>query len=386
MLVATSVATDTRVLREAHSLIQDGCFVTIVGRNIPEDYVPPRGIKVYSASSGQGLRPSSMASLKTKRLSPLLRAIRWFLLPQHRTRSFQAWSDSTYAIASGLKFDIVHAHDFTALEVGSRLSQEQSVPLIYDSHEWWFGRQRQYRATPMTDRREARIERELGKKAAAVITVGESIAELLKVEREIKDVFVVRNSFPIFGDTTKKVVTPPVGIIYAGRIDAYRELEVILAATADMSIPICWMGDYDNQWATHYVALARKAGIEVLSSQKIEAVTAAMQDAGLAFVTHSNQFESHRLAMPNKLFHAIQAGVPVIATDVTELARIVRHHDIGELYTPGDSQSMILAINRAIARHSELLANVLASQTELSWDRDEQVLRSAYQRALAEHH
>jgi glycogen(starch) synthase len=386
MLVATSVATDTRVLREAQSLVEDGYFVEIVGRNVPEDYDPPRGIKVYSASSGQGLRPSSMASLKTKRLSPLLRVIRWILLPQHRVRSFQAWSDSAHAIASALKFDIVHAHDFTALELGALLSQEHGVPLIYDSHEWWSGRQRQSRATPLTDRREARLERELGKKATAVITVGESIAELLKTEREFKNVFVVRNSFPSFGDTSKRVVSPPVGIIYAGRIDAYRELEVIISAAPDISIPICWMGDHDNQWATRYVALARKIGIEVLASQKIEAVTVAMQDAGLAFVTHSNQFESHRLAMPNKLFHAIQAGVPVIATDVTELARIVRHYDIGELYTPGDSQSMILAINRAIARHSELLANVLGSQTELSWDRDEQVLRSAYQRALAEHH
>ena len=386
MVVATSVATDTRVLREAQSLVDEGYFVIIVGRNVRDDYVPPRGMKVYSATSGQGLRPSSMASLKTKRLSPLLGAIRWILLPEHRTRSFRAWSDSAYAIASPLKFDIVHAHDFTALELGSRLSLEHGVPLIYDSHEWWSGRQRQYRATPMTDRREARIERELGRNAAAVITVGESIAGLLKAEREIKDVYVVRNSFPSFGDTSKRVASPPKGIIYAGRIDAYRELEVIISAAPGISIPICWMGDHDNQWATHYVALARKIGIEILSAQKIEAVTAAMQDAGLAFVTHSNQFESHRLALPNKLFHAVQAGVPVIATDVTELARIVRHYDIGELYTPGDSQSMILAIKRAIARHSELLANVQASQIELSWDRDEQVLHSAYQRALAEHH
>jgi glycogen(starch) synthase len=386
MVVATSVATDSRVLREAQSLVDDGYFVEIVGRNIPEDYDPPKGIKVYSADSGQGLRPSSMASLKTKRLSPLLRAIRWILLPQHRARSFQEWSDSAYIIASALKFDIVHAHDFTALELGSRLSQEHHVPLIYDSHEWWLGRQRQYRATPMTDHREARLEREFGKRAAAVITVGESIAELLRVEREIENVFVVRNSFASFDDTTKKVVSPPVGIIYAGRIDAYRELEVTIAAAPEISIPICWMGDHDNQWATHYVALARKTGIEVLASQTIGAVTAAMQDAGLAFVIHSNQFESHRLAMPNKLFHAVQAGVPVIATDVTELGRIVRHYDIGELYTPGDSQSMILAINKAIARHSELLANVQASQSELSWDRDAQVLRSTYQKALGDYH
>jgi glycogen(starch) synthase len=48
MVVATSVATDSRVLREAQSLVDDGYFVEIVGRNIPEDYDPPKGIKVYS--------------------------------------------------------------------------------------------------------------------------------------------------------------------------------------------------------------------------------------------------------------------------------------------------------------------------------------------------
>ncbi|HEX7404364.1 MAG TPA: glycosyltransferase family 4 protein [Candidatus Nanopelagicaceae bacterium] len=385
MVVATSVVTDTRVLREAQSLVDDGYCVEIVGRNVPEDYVPPKGIKTYSASSGPGLRPPAMGSLKTKRLSPHLRAIRWFLLPQHRARSFQAWVDSAYVIACGLKFDVVHAHDFTALGLGSRLSHEHNVPLIYDSHEWWLGRQRQYRATPLTDRREARLERELGREAAAVITVGGSIAELMESERGFKNVSVVRNSFPSFGDTSKKVVSPPHGIIYAGRIDAYRELEVEIAAAPEIPIPICWMGDHDNQWAAKHVPLARQAGIEVLSSQPIHAVTTAMQNAGLAFVTHSNLFESHRLAMPNKLFHAVQAGVPVIATDVTELGRIVRHYDIGELYEPGDSHSMISAIQKAIARHAELLDNVRAAQSELSWDHDAEVLRSLYRSTLAGH-
>jgi hypothetical protein len=46
---------------------------------------------------------------------------------------------------------------------------------------------------------------------------------------------------------------------------------------------------------------------------------------------------------------------------------------------------MILAINRAIARHPELLANVSAAQKELSWDRDAQVLRLVYEKALGGH-
>lgn len=378
MLVATSVASDTRVLREAQSLVSDGFNVIIVGRNVPMDFQPSKGISVLSASGGSGLRPSTMSSLTTKKLPPHLRLARWFLLPLHRRRSFQAWSDAAYVLASPLTFGVVHAHDYTALELGARLGQEHGVPFIYDSHEWWLGRQRQYRPTPIIDRNEARTEAELASKAAAVITVGESIAQLMQSERGLKKVFVVRNSFPSGGDNSKKVVTPPQGIIYAGRIDAYRELEVTMDVARKISLPICWMGEHENQWSASHVPRARKLGIEVLSSQPITAVTTAMQNAGLVFVTHSNQFESHRLAMPNKLFHAVHAGVPMIATNVTELARIVRQYDIGELYEPGDSKSMEEAIARAISRHSELISNVKAARTELSWDRDAQVLRDIY--------
>jgi glycosyltransferase involved in cell wall biosynthesis len=144
------------------------------------------------------------------------------------------------------------------------------------------------------------------------------------------------------------------------------------------------MGNYENQWGAKWVPLARAAGIEVIPSQALEAVTTAMQNAGLAFVTHSNLFESHRLAMPNKLFHAVQAGVPVIATDVSELAGIVREHDLGELYEPGNPESMRQAVGRAIKRHSELVALVNAAKSTLSWEEDEKVLIQIYRDVLGE--
>lgn len=281
-----------------------------------------------------------------------------------------------------MHFDIVHAHDFTALELGARLSLEHRVPLIYDSHEWWLGRQRQYRPTPIIDKHEARAEKKFVRQASAVITVGNAIADLMRTQRSATNVKVVRNSFPPTPDATSLVRTPPKGLIYAGRIDAYRELETIIEATRKSSLSISWMGDYANQWASHWVPLARAAGIEILPSQSLDAVTIAMQNAGLAFVTHSNQFESHRLALPNKLFHAVQAGVPVIATDVTELAGVVREFDLGELYEPCNADSMRRAIDRAIERHDVLIKNVNAAKNSLSWEVDEKVLVQIYRETL----
>ena len=384
-LVATSVAGDSRVLREAMALVDLGYIVKIVGRDVPKDFRPPTGITVFSATSGQGLRPTSMKSLTTKKLPPHLRALRWMLLPSHRAKSFATWADSAYRIASDLEFDVIHAHDFTALQLGARLAKERDIDFIYDSHEWWSGRQRQYRPTPITDWREAVQEGKLARQASSVITVGDAIADLMRSQRNCKKVFVIRNSFPRSSnssDSSELVASPPKGILYAGRIDAYRELEVIIQVAGKAPIPIYWMGSHENQWGARWVPQARLVGIEVLSQQPLSGVTTAMQNAGLVFVTHSNRFESHRLAMPNKLFHAVHAGVPVIATNVSELATIVRKYDLGELYEVGDAESMLAAIKRATDRHPQLLRSVDAAKEELSWGRDEKILRGIYEEIL----
>jgi glycosyltransferase involved in cell wall biosynthesis len=112
-------------------------------------------------------------------------------------------------------------------------------------------------------------------------------------------------------------------------------------------------------------------------------VDAVLANAGLALVTHSDRWVNHRLALPNKLFHAVRAGVPVVATDVGELARTVREHDLGELYRPGDAEDLVRAIGRAIERYPELQTKVRDAAAALSWDTDGEVLRASYAGLLA---
>ena len=63
MLVATSVATDTRVLREARALAEAGHGVHIVGRSVPTDWTPPAGITVSSVGTSSVFRAEGGASL-----------------------------------------------------------------------------------------------------------------------------------------------------------------------------------------------------------------------------------------------------------------------------------------------------------------------------------
>lgn len=373
MLVATSVATDTRVLREARTLVGAGNSVHIVGRSVPGGFDPGEHITVSSVGASSMFRPEGQASLSGKKLNPPVRLVRWVLLPQHRQSTFGRWAESAYEEAKGREFDVVHAHDFTALATGERLAREHGVPLIYDSHELWTGLPREHRPTPLTKRRERHLEAALGGRATAVLTVGEGVADALRRQYEWRNITVVRNSFPFRTDLPAPLETPS-GIVYAGRVAAFRELETISAASRHVELPVIVVGPADGTFLTSF----ERGRLDVRPALPLEGASELIQAAGLSLVTHSDKWKNHRLAMPNKLFHAVSLGVPVVATDVGELAKMVRKHNLGTLYTPGDSASLIRAVDDAVAGYEEFHAAVEAARAELSWSNDAARLLDVY--------
>lgn len=375
MLVATSVATDTRVLREAGALVAAGHTVHIVGKSVPEGFDAGAGITVSSVAASSAFRAEGGASLAGRRLPPTVRLARWALLPQHRNSAFRRWADGAIVDAEARDFDVVHAHDFTALRAGVTLAGRRGVPLVYDSHELWSGIPREYRPTPLQDRRERRDEARWGGRAAAVLTVGDGVAAALRDQYGWDDVTVVRNTFPLLGDDELPTLpTAPTGAVYAGRVGAYRELETIAAASTLVDLPITLMGPGDGTWLSTFDA----GRTTVLPARPLAEASAALAAAGIALVTHSDRWANHRLAMPNKLFHAVSLGVPVIGTDVGELGKLVRRHDLGLLYRPGDASGLADAVRRMRAEYPHFVAKVRAARPALSWDEDSARLRAVY--------
>jgi len=371
MLVWTSVATDTRVLREAGVLADAGHDVHIVGRAIPANFVPPPGITVSSV----GQPPNSQ--IRQRRLTVAERAARWLLLPLHVQRRMRAWQQAAAVEGAKHRSDVVHAHDMSALPVAAELADEWLVPLVYDSHELWAGRPREGLPAPWQRRADIRTERRLGGRARVVLTVGDGVARELRHAYGWRDVRVVRNSFDIAAPPQAR--QQPNGLVYAGRLAAYRELEVIARASTDIDLPITLVGPADDSWLARF----DRGRASVLPAEPLEAVSRRISEAGLSLVTHSDRWLNHRLALPNKLFHAVSLGVPIVATDVGELGATVREYGVGTLYRPGDSASFAAAVREAVARYGELVTAVVAAQRVLSWDADRATLLAAYETILS---
>ncbi|WP_203432670.1 glycosyltransferase [Jiangella asiatica] len=377
MLVQSPVAGDSRVLREAATLVEAGHEVRIVGRDVPDGFVAGPGVTVESVSRSRGMRPpgapAGLAAATSGPQAAVRRTGRWLLLPEHRERTERHWRRAAAALlADRPAFDVVHAHDYNTLELGAELARRWSARLIYDSHELWFDRGLPGRPTPVSRRRGRRHEARLAAEAKVVLTVSEGIAQRLR-GRRLADVRVVRNTFPLGDHDAPSLPDRPAGLAYAGRIGPGRDLEAVVGAAALLKpLRTVLAGPADPGYRFD------PTGVEVMPPMSLSEVDKLYQELGVAVVTLTDTCENHRLALPNKLFHAVRAGVPVVAANLPELHSVVLHHGLGRLYQPGSASSLATAVQAVAADYAGYLEAVRKARPALAWEQDARVLADTY--------
>ena len=389
MLVQSTVAGDSRVLREAQALAGAGYAVHVVGRGVPAGFEGPDGVGVDSVGRGGGLRPGGAPGSRPGpgALRPAVDAARWLLLPEHRARVERAWRAGAAErvrahIATAGVPDVVHAHDFNTLDLAAEVARRTGAALVYDSHEYWRGRAAHGRPDPLRRRRQAAREDVLLARADLVLTVSVGIAGRLR-SLGGRRVVGVRNTVPTRPGTAA-LPPRPAGLVYAGRIGPARDLETLVAAAPALAAagvrPVV-VGPADAEYLGRLRPAAAAAGAPFDLRPEplpIDGVDEVYRREGLAVVSLDDSCENHRLALPNKLFHAVRAGIPVIAADLPELARVVRGEGLGATYTPGDAASLAAAVAQVAERYPAALAAVAAAQDRYRWERDAAVLVEAY--------
>jgi glycosyltransferase involved in cell wall biosynthesis len=104
-------------------------------------------------------------------------------------------------------------------------------------------------------------------------------------------------------------------------------------------------------------------------------------DLGLLPFLH---FPSHEMALANKMFEYVNAGLPVVVSDCRTQAEFVRSHRIGQVFPAGDAAGLADAVRRVLGDRETYATAV--DDPELrerySWRRQEEVLRSVYAEVL----
>lgn len=422
MLVTNSVEQDSRVKKTARALIGLGWEVQIYGMS--HDVAAPTKTIV----DGLAVTLFNPNPEKKPRCTGLFRGFRsrfgflnHFLAPQMRiSRGFESqilkyrgvlkaipklpylllsrFREPRMRMSRGferqiLKFhgvpqvDVVHCNDFDTLRLGLRLAKRCGALTIYDSHEYWAGRNvngknsLRYRVVRLLQKRQ---EGRMMGKCSSVVTVSHGIAELLSAQSK-KPVTVIRN-IPEVGNRTTKLDHQDFQqntIFYSGRITTGRAIYELIEAVGDPSLRaygICLLG-YGSPVYLEEVkdfALRMEVTLEIIDPVPSDQVSSRLAIAEVVFVGVQPIVESYRLALPNKLFEALHSGRPIVVPNLPEIERTVRGLEAVYSCDPMDPASITEAILAASAKDADSVRLRAERQELFSWETERQKWKEVY--------
>lgn len=266
---------------------------------------------------------------------------------------------------------------------------KKQVKLVYDAHEY-FTEVPEIQHKPTVKKIWQWVERTSLPKVDQFYTVNASIAALYQKQTSV-EVKIVRNiSDPqqISKQYTKAQLGLPtdkkIVIMQGAGINMDRGAEEAIEAIqlVDNAVLI-FVGDGDviptlkktvaeNKWQEK-VLFFPKQPYDILMNYTLNS------DLGLSLDKATNI--NYQLALPNKLFDYIHAGIPVLASNLIEIKRIINHYQVGEIVDALKPDTLAKAINYLLfdeSKNKELKNNCEKASKVLTWQNETKVLASVY--------
>lgn len=337
----------TRVDRAARTLVDEGYEVVLLG--IKDDDTPET-----EERNGYTVR---RVTLKSRAL-PRGFGLKFLRFAEGIWRmTVAAWSEDADIYNSRDAYPLFSAHVAAALR-GARV--------VYDSDELNLDRNWAPSRNPVWRFFMKRYEGFFARRSEVVITSDYGRAAVLG-ERYGVDPVVVLNVPDLDqapqGDSewrSSVLGDDKYLLIYQGILLQNRGLPEMVAALEqlpEMRLAIIGYGPLRDELASTIDASPARERIALLEAVPFEKLMSYTASADIGVIPLVGSCLSYRLAAPNKLFEFMAAGLPVVATDLEEMARYVREERAGSLIAePVTADSIADAVRRLLADQEGLAA------------------------------
>lgn len=287
------------------------------------------------------------------------------------------------------KCHIYYANDLDTLLAASILSKLNRGKLIYDSHELY---SEQFIDTSIFLKKSLEIiERLLVRRTDAVITVNDSIAEILSNRYSINTPVTILNC-PNYQESLKKGQSEKndfVKLIYVGKYMSGRGLEEIILGMKHVQNAVLFLrgfGDLESKLVKMVKEEKLQDKVKFLEPVPMTEIVNSLADFDIGIVPYKPVSLNNKLATPNKVFEYMMAGLAVCSSDIPELRKIVLSNNLGEVFDPYSPEKIAKAINKLIQNKTELERmknnSKKCSKEIYNWEIQSEKLASIYEDLL----
>jgi glycosyltransferase involved in cell wall biosynthesis len=373
MLLHKSVEFDSRVRREASALAAAGHEVCVL------ELAPiPPGDRALDGFARHSVLPP--AWVRRRLPSPVYRSVMllFFVAGIIRVRP-----------------EVVHAHDAAMLMPAIAGARIVGARIVYDSHEL-------ASSVPYRERSWAwfvrSIEAAIVPRCAAVITVSDGIAARLRELYRLRALPTVVRTVSALGAGGVGGLRELLGVgasvplvLHQGAPAPDRGCDVLVRAAALLDgVHVVFLGDPEPGYGSSLRSLISSLGVgervSLLPSVPLAELLAWTAEADVGVTLLQDTCENHRLALPNKLFEYVAAGVPVVASALPETERLVAEYGIGWTVPPDDPVALAEALRVALAgrRDPALRERIAAAGLQLRWSVERDRLLGLYEALAAD--
>ncbi len=177
-------------------------------------------------------------------------------------------------------------------------------------------------------------------------------------------------------------------IVYQGGVQQGRGLERLARVALD--VPDAYFvfiggGRLETSLRSIVAELRLEERVRFIPTVALAELPSYTASADIGVQPIENTCLNHYTTDSNKLFEYVQAGLPVVASDLPEIRRVVRKHDLGLLVPPGDSTALAAALRELVADKSKrqyYAAQSHKASAILSWESQEHELLALYVKVL----
>jgi len=400
MVVWNEFRNDARVLKEAQTLQASGRKVTVFALHTPgvtaERETLDCGVKVVRVARSPlwKLRKRHEAGAATQAVRKDVSGPIGRLSPARQVLRVVARLGTHFGLLRRMvlhRAAVVHAHDVNTLPTAWLAARLSGARIIYDAHEISTSREgyanfrklvgcverllmpRVQGSITTTDARAKYFARAYGIQRPLVLQNRPRFSAMLASSR-IRDELGLREDWPI--------------VLYQGGLQQGRGMDRLVRVAAKVEHAyFVFIGG--GRLASELTRLSATLGLEdrvcfipTVSLGDLPSYTASA-DIGVQPI--ENTCFNHFTTDSNKLFEYVNAGLPVIASDLPEIRRIVRDNQIGLLVRPGDDGELVAAIRRLIddsSQRARFKENSRRMAERLNWEQQETLLVELYSKVL----